>query len=116
MQDAKPTNTVAADATSIAAGKKLFGSNCASCHGETGQGDGRAGVQLNPKPANLVKRWSSDGEIFTIIRDGVKDTGMKGFASRMTAHQVWDVVNYVRSIGPDSSNTPGTTSPAGTPR
>jgi mono/diheme cytochrome c family protein len=52
-----PTNTVEADAASLAAGKKLFASNCASCHGETGQGDGKAGATLNPKPANLVDTW-----------------------------------------------------------
>jgi cbb3-type cytochrome c oxidase subunit III len=103
-QPAAPTNPVQADAASVAAGRKLFMSNCASCHGETGQGDGRAGKQLNPPPANLTDAtWlhgSTDGEIFVVIRDGVKDTGMKAFASRMTAHQMWDVVNYLRSIGP----------------
>ena len=105
-----PTNTVEADAASLAAGKKLFASNCASCHGETAQGDGKAGATLNPKPPNLADAtWihgSSDGEIFSVIRDGVKDTGMKAFGSRMTAHQMWDVVNYLRSIGPDTSSTP----------
>jgi len=33
-----------------------------------------------------------------VIRDGVKSTGMKPHARKMTAHQMWDVVNYVRSI------------------
>jgi len=110
LQAARPTNTVAADAASIAAGKKLYASNCASCHGETGLGDGRAGKTLAPPPANLVdETWihgSTDGEIFLVIRDGVKDTGMKPFGSKMTAHQLWDVVNFLRSIGPDSSKTP----------
>src|SRR5438552_1630119 len=106
MQATNPRNTVAADATSIASGKKQFSSNCASCHGETAQGDGTAGRTLDPKPPSLVDAtWihgSSDGEIFTVIRDGVKDTGMKAFGSRMTAHQIWDVGNYVRSIGSDT--------------
>jgi mono/diheme cytochrome c family protein len=105
-----PTNIVEADAASLAAGKKLFASNCASCHGEAALGDGKAGATLNPKPANLADAtWthgSSDGEIFSVIRDGVKDTGMKAFGSRMTAHQIWDVVNYLRSIGPDTSSAP----------
>ena len=110
LQATPPANPVTPDATSIAAGKKLYASNCASCHGDTGQGDGRAGKQLNPQPANLVDAtWihgSTDVEIFLVIRDGVKDTGMKAFGSRMTTHQMWDVVNYLRSIGPDSASTP----------
>jgi high-affinity iron transporter len=110
LQTTPPANPVAPEAPSIAAGKKLYASNCASCHGDTAQGDGRAGKQLNPPPANLVDAtWihgSTDGEIFLVIRDGVKDTGMKAFGSRMTTHQMWDVVNYLRSIGPDSASTP----------
>ena len=106
LQSTPPANPVAADENSLAAGKKLYGSNCASCHGETGQGDGRAGKTLTPAPANLVdETWlhgASDGEIFVVIRDGVKQTGMKAFGSRMTTHQMWDVVNYLRSIGPGS--------------
>jgi mono/diheme cytochrome c family protein len=106
LQSTPPANTVAADETSLAAGKKLYAANCASCHGETAQGDGRAGKTLTPPPANLVdETWlhgSSDGEIFVVIRDGVKQTGMKAFGSRMTTHQMWDVVNYLRSIGPGS--------------
>jgi mono/diheme cytochrome c family protein len=110
MQATPPTNPVSVDATSIATGKKLFLSNCASCHGESAQGDGKMAGQLNPKPANLAdETWthgSSDGEIFAVIRDGIRNTGMKAFGSRMTAHQIWDVVNYLRSIGPGIPDTP----------
>jgi mono/diheme cytochrome c family protein len=99
---AKLKNPVAADATSIAAGKQLYDKQCAGCHGDTGKGDGSMGEELNPKPANLAdadwKHGSSDGEIFTVIRDGVKNTGMKPYARKLTTHQIWDVVNYVRSL------------------
>jgi NitT/TauT family transport system permease protein len=43
------------------------------------------------------------GAVFPILinaRDGVKTTGMKAFAAKLTTHQLWDLVNYVRSIGP----------------
>jgi mono/diheme cytochrome c family protein len=93
---------VAADATSIAAGKQLYDKQCAGCHGDSGKGDGSMGEELNPKPANLAdadwKHGSSDGEIFTVIRDGVKNTGMKPYSRKLTTHQIWDVVNYVRSL------------------
>jgi cbb3-type cytochrome c oxidase subunit III len=97
-------NPVAADATSIAAGQKLYAKNCASCHGDAGKGDGPMGAELKPPPPNLTdadwKHGSSDGEIFTVVKDGVKGTPMKSFNSKMTTHEIWDVVNYVRSIGP----------------
>ena len=95
-------------ATSIAAGKQIYEKNCANCHGKTGAGDGAMGAELNPKPANLVdadwKHGSSDGEIFEVIKDGVKGTGMKSFNSKLTPHQIWDVVNYIRSLGPAKSH------------
>lgn len=101
---AKLKNPVAADAASIAAGKQTYDKQCAGCHGDSGKGDGSMGEELNPKPANLVdadwKHGSSDGEIFVVIRDGVKNTGMKPYARKIKAHDIWNVVNYVRSIGP----------------
>ena len=72
----------------------LVGTGLAACHEKQ---------ELTPPPANLAdETWlhgSTDGEIFVVIRDGVKQTGMKAFGSRMTTHQMWDVVNYLRSIG-----------------
>jgi mono/diheme cytochrome c family protein len=101
---AKKTNPVKADATSIAAGQKLYAKDCAGCHGDTGKGDGSMADELNPKPADLTdadwKHGSSDGELFLVVSDGAKNTGMKAFKSKMTAHQIWDVVNYVRTLGP----------------
>jgi cbb3-type cytochrome c oxidase subunit III len=104
---AKLKNPVAANAESIAAGQKLYAKNCASCHGESGKGDGKMGAQLKPLPSNLTdaewKHGSTEGEIFTVVRDGVKTTPMKSFKSKMTEHELWDVVNYVRSLGPTRS-------------
>ena len=105
---AKLKNPVAADAASVAAGKQVYEKNCASCHGATGVGDGKMGEQLNPKPSNLTdaewKHGSSDGEIFTVIKDGIKGSPMKAFNSKLTAKQMWDAVNYIRSLGPAKSH------------
>jgi len=101
-------NTVPHSPASIAAGLALYQKQCAGCHGDTGKGDGAMGEELNPRPANLTdadwKHGSTDGEIFTVIRDGVKSTGMKAYGRKLTAHQLWDVVNYVRSIGPKTGS------------
>ena len=105
---AKMTNPVHADATSIAAGKNLYDKHCAGCHGDTGKGDGSMGTELDSRPPDLTdaewKRGSTDGELFLVIRDGARGTGMKPFAKKLTAHQIWDVINYVRSIGPAKSH------------
>jgi mono/diheme cytochrome c family protein len=101
---AKIQNPVPAEEASIAAGKKLYADHCAECHGETGKGDGPRAPYATPTPPSLVdaewKHGSTDGEIFTVIHDGVKDTDMAPFSEKMTTHQIWDAVNYLRSIGP----------------
>jgi mono/diheme cytochrome c family protein len=105
---AKIKNPVDADATSVAEGKAQYTKLCSECHGESGKGDGEMAGDLNPKPPDLTdadwKHGASDGEIFVVIRDGVKGTGMKSFAKKMTTHQMWDVINYIRSIGPKASH------------
>jgi mono/diheme cytochrome c family protein len=99
---AQVKNPVAATAESAANGGKVFARSCAACHGKEGKGDGLAGAKLTPKPSDLTdaewKHGATDGEIFLVIHDGVKDTGMKAYGSRMTEHELWDLVNYIRSL------------------
>ena len=101
---AKIANPVKPDEASIAAGQKLYGTHCVACHGATGAGDGVQASKFTPRPSNLAdaqwKHGPSDGEIFTVIRNGVPKTSMTSFAKKMTERQTWDVVNFVRSLGP----------------
>jgi mono/diheme cytochrome c family protein len=57
-----------------------------------------------PKPSDLTdaswKYGSADDEIFTLIRDGSKGTGMRGFAARMKPDDIWNAVNFLRTLGP----------------
>lgn len=99
-------NPVKSTPASLAAGKKLYDTQCLTCHGDTGKGDGKlaASITTGPKPSDLSdatwKHGSTDGEIFTIIKDGAKGTGMRGYGARLKPDDLWNVVNYVRSFAP----------------
>jgi cytochrome c oxidase cbb3-type subunit 2 len=87
----------------LARGKEVWRqAKCWECHGDTGKGDGTMGEDMDPKPSNLVdadwKHGSTDGEIFVVVRDGVKGTGMKSFNSKLTPNDIWNTVNYIRSL------------------
>ena len=98
----KLKNPLALDGESIEAGKMLYRRFCAACHGPLGKGDG--GLALSGgTPSDLTdETWdygSTDGEIFVAIRDGVS-ADMLAYKDRLDEKQIWQVVNYLRSIGP----------------
>jgi mono/diheme cytochrome c family protein len=98
----KLKNPVASNADSIKAGQAAFQKNCRFCHGADAKGDG----PMAPKdthPSNLIDdkwdRGSTDGEIFRVIRDGAGPKfEMKGYKAKMTETDIWNVVNYLRSL------------------
>jgi mono/diheme cytochrome c family protein len=98
---AKVKNPVAATPESVAAGKSTYQRNCASCHGTSGQGG--PGNDLIPAAPSLVDdKWdhgSTDGEIFDNIKNGVApDFNMVPWKDKLQDEEIWNVVNYLRSI------------------
>jgi len=95
-------NPILSDAASIDEGRKVYIRNCASCHGPSGKGDGSMALG-GSTPADLTDdKWdhgSTDGEIFIVIRDGIS-ADMEGYKDRLTEKQIWQVIIYIRSIGP----------------
>jgi cytochrome c len=102
--DAKMKNPVKATPESIDAGKTAYNKYCKFCHNEGGTGNGA----LAPKdthPPNLVDaKWdhgSTDGEIFTNIKEGIGPKfDMKPMKAKMKDEDIWNVVNYLHSLGP----------------
>ena len=96
---ARMKNPVAASAESTAAGKRIYTRMCGRCHGPDGKGDGAAASTTVPDITDA--RWdygSSDGEIFAVIHDGVS-ADMDGYAARLSDTDIWNVVNFLRSLG-----------------
>jgi mono/diheme cytochrome c family protein len=97
---AKKVNPVKPTPNSLAIGKKAYTSDCAMCHGKAGAGGGELAVTMNltlrdyRDPASL--KALPDGEIYSIIANGKGQ--MTGEAGRMKSAQMWDVVNYIRSL------------------
>jgi mono/diheme cytochrome c family protein len=98
----KMKNPVASSAESIAAGKATFQKNCRFCHGVDAKGNGPMAPE-GTHPSNLTDatwdRGSTDGEIFLVIHDGAGPKfDMKGYKSKLTDPEIWNVVNYLRSL------------------
>lgn len=98
---AAPTNPSPNDPKSIAAGKKVYQTYCADCHGDKGKGDGMEGEGMDPPPADLTAgthdHGATDSHLFVVVRDGTK-RGMRAFGKKLTTAQMWDVVNYVETL------------------
>ncbi|MEP7381515.1 MAG: cytochrome c [Gemmatimonadota bacterium] len=82
---------------SLANGRKYFEINCAVCHGDTGDGTGKA-TRYGIPPTNLIMDMTknrSDGYIFGMMRNG---RGLMPSYNRIEESDRWDVVNYLRAL------------------
>jgi len=78
-----------------------FADHCATCHGNDGGGDTLIGRGLYPKPPDLRQTETqklSDGELFWIIENGVRFTGMPAFATPGAENDSWKCVLFVRHL------------------
>jgi mono/diheme cytochrome c family protein len=90
-------------AVTLERGAKIYAQNCAACHGSKGHGDGPAGQQLLPRPADLA--WLSrshmvgDQYIYWTVAEGGQPVGsaMPAFKDSLSDRDIWAVVNYVRN-------------------
>jgi mono/diheme cytochrome c family protein len=95
-------NPVTEDAASIKAGQALYGEHCQSCHGKKGTGDGEAGTELKPKPANIafiMDKWiATDPFLFWTISEGGESlkTAMPAFKDVLSDKQRWQIILYMR--------------------
>lgn len=98
------TNPKSGDGAAADAGKALFQTNCASCHGETGKGDGPAAASLNPKPQGLAETQAglTDAYIYwRIAEGGTMDqfkSAMPAWKAVLSEEQIWQVITFIRTL------------------
>lgn len=93
------------DAAAVARGEPLFASNCVTCHGVGGKGDGPQSGVNGLAPTNLTVGHAlahSDEDIAYWIRNGIPGTGMPGFGGSLSEAEVADIVAYVRDLQVDA--------------
>ena len=81
-------------------GAEVYQAYCASCHGETGRGDGPASGSLVPPPKNLADLHPKVGDdyLFWRISAGKSGTAMVGWRGILTDEQIWQVVSFIRTL------------------
>jgi mono/diheme cytochrome c family protein len=89
------------DERSLAIGQDVYTTYCETCHGESGHGDGPAGLRLVPRPADLRIHTApgvhTDGELFYWVSYGFPNSAMPAWKDILTEEQRWSVINYARA-------------------
>lgn len=94
-------NPVPASAENLRDARLHFADHCAICHGNDGSGDTMMGHGLYPKPPDLrlpATQKLSDGELFWVIENGVRFTGMPSFSNPGMQDDSWKLVLFIRHL------------------
>ena len=93
-----PLDQVPPEAPSLARGAQVFRTNCASCHGELGHGDGPMAKGMEPKPADLSAaaelRDQSPLDYYRRVSIGIVGTAMPAFETRLSLEDRWAAALY----------------------
>ena len=95
-------NPVSASPEILSEAMEHFADHCAFCHGNDGSGNTAIGKGLYPKPPDMRQAGTqnlSDGELFYIIQNGVRFTGMPAFGTDNSHDQdSWKLVRFIRRL------------------
>lgn len=101
--DRDARNPVAHTAESLARARAHWADHCASCHGNDGRGRTKMGQNLYPKAPDMTlpeTQSLSDGELFYLIENGVRLTGMPAWGNPATDDdtETWELVAFIRRL------------------
>jgi mono/diheme cytochrome c family protein len=111
LEAGKKQNPLPATDEVVSQGQEVFLGNCAQCHGADGRGDSTLGHSMNPPAMDLssahVQHWS-DAELFWIVQNGVRLTGMPSWQSSVSADDTWKLARFIHSLPRLDSASSGT--------
>ena len=86
---------------SVAEGEQLYGTECAMCHGIDGHKPTDSGRWMYPRAADLTSaevQQYSDRELFWILKNGIRLSGMPAFGKVESDQHIWELVQFVRTL------------------
>ena len=102
QQQAAPSavNPVPPDDASVGAGRQIYETECVSCHGPAGRGDGPLAATLDPPPLDLVIHvpLHPDDSLFNFVFYGIEGTGMPAFGERYGELDIWHIINFIQTL------------------
>lgn len=97
----KASNPTPADDHTLAQGQRVYVAHCALCHSNDGHSQNPLGQAMNPPAMDLtsphVQAWK-DQELYWIIANGIRLTGMPGWQGQLSSEQIWQLTRYVHAL------------------
>jgi mono/diheme cytochrome c family protein len=96
-------NPVPLTSEMLAEARAHFADHCAICHGNDGKGQTEMGRHMYPKAPDMTAKETqslSDGQLFSIIENGIRLTGMPGWGNGTaeSARGSWTLVHFIRHV------------------
>jgi mono/diheme cytochrome c family protein len=94
-------NPVSSTPEAMAEARAHFADHCASCHGNDGSGRTQLGRRLYPRAPDMrlpATQALSDGELFHVIENGIRFTGMPGWGGGVSPEVSWKLVLFIRHL------------------
>ena len=96
----KENNPYAGEPAAIATGLDQYRNNCVICHGAPGVAGAALSKGINPPAPALGKSGDDtpDGELFWVIKHGIRMTAMPAFGPTHTDEEIWKIVAFIRHL------------------
>ena len=94
-------NPVPATPATWKAGLAHYKENCLVCHAAPGVDAGELAAGLNPSAPELTLprvQARPDGELFWIVSNGIRTTGMPAFSPTHKPEEIWHIVSFLRHL------------------